>query len=68
MEPAMTERVQRMIDAEAAERFAPGAVPQLVLLPTRSPASGHESPASPSRRQAWTGPRGTSCKAGSTSR
>ena len=32
MEPASTERIQRMIDAEAAERFPPGAVPQLVLL------------------------------------
>ena len=32
MEPATTERIQRMIDDEAAERFAPGAVPQLMLL------------------------------------
>ncbi len=32
MEPATTDRIQRMIDAEAAERFPPGAVPRLVLL------------------------------------
>jgi hypothetical protein len=32
MEPATADRVQRMIDAEAAERFPAGAVPQLVLL------------------------------------
>ena len=32
MEPATTDRIQRMIDAEAAERFPAGAVPQLVLL------------------------------------
>ena len=32
MEPAPTDRIQRMIDAEAAERFPPGAVPQLALL------------------------------------
>jgi hypothetical protein len=32
VEPATTDRVQRMIDAEAAERFPPGAVPRLVLL------------------------------------
>ena len=32
MQPATTERIQRMIDAEAAERFPPGAVPQLMLL------------------------------------
>jgi hypothetical protein len=32
VEPATTERIQRTIDAEAAERFAPGAVPQLMLL------------------------------------
>jgi Arc/MetJ-type ribon-helix-helix transcriptional regulator len=32
MEPAATDRIQRMIDAEAAERFPPGAVPQLTLL------------------------------------
>jgi hypothetical protein len=30
--PATTDRIQRMIDAEAAERFAPEAVPRLVLL------------------------------------
>jgi hypothetical protein len=32
VEPATTERIQRMIDAETTERFPPGAVPQLVLL------------------------------------
>ncbi|MGD0554885.1 MAG: hypothetical protein ABSA93_07890 [Streptosporangiaceae bacterium] len=32
MEPVTTDRVQRMIDAEAAERFRPGAVPRLALL------------------------------------
>ena len=32
MEPATTDRVQRMIDAEATERFPPGAVPRLALL------------------------------------
>jgi len=32
MEPATTDRIQRMIDAEAAERFPAGAVPQLALL------------------------------------
>ena len=32
MEPATTERIQRMIDAEAAERFPADAVPQLALL------------------------------------
>ena len=32
MEPATTDRIQRMIDAEAAERFPPDAVPQLMLL------------------------------------
>ena len=32
MEPATTDRIQRMIDAEAAERFPPDAVPQLALL------------------------------------
>jgi hypothetical protein len=32
VEPAETDRIQRMIDAEAAERFPPGAVPQLALL------------------------------------
>ena len=32
MEAATTDRIQRMIDAEAAERFPPGAVPRLVLL------------------------------------
>jgi Arc/MetJ-type ribon-helix-helix transcriptional regulator len=32
MEPAATDRIQRMIDAEAAERFPPGAVPRLALL------------------------------------
>ncbi|HEY1664944.1 MAG TPA: hypothetical protein VGG54_04575 [Trebonia sp.] len=32
MEPATTDRIQRMIDAEATERFPAGAVPQLVLL------------------------------------
>jgi hypothetical protein len=30
--PAATDRIQQMIDAEAAERFAPGAVRRLVLL------------------------------------
>ncbi|MGD0559794.1 MAG: hypothetical protein ABSA93_33105, partial [Streptosporangiaceae bacterium] len=32
MEPATIDRIQRMIDDEAAERFPPGAVPRLVLL------------------------------------
>jgi hypothetical protein len=32
VEPAATDRVQQMIDAEAAERFGPGAVPRLRLL------------------------------------
>jgi hypothetical protein len=32
VEPATTDRVQRLIDAEATERFPPDAVPQLVLL------------------------------------
>ena len=32
MEPATTDRIQRMIDAEATERFPAGAVPQLMLL------------------------------------
>ena len=32
MEPAATDRIQRMIDAEATERFPPDAVPRLVLL------------------------------------
>jgi len=32
VEPATTDRIQRMIDAEAAERFPPGAVPRLMLL------------------------------------
>jgi hypothetical protein len=32
VEPATTDRIQRMIDAEAAERFPPGAVPRLALL------------------------------------
>jgi hypothetical protein len=32
VEPVATERIQRMIDAEAAERFPAGAVPQLMLL------------------------------------
>jgi hypothetical protein len=32
MEPATIDRIQRMIDAEATERFPPGAVPQLALL------------------------------------
>lgn len=32
MEPAAADRIQRMIDAEAAGRFPPGAVPQLRLL------------------------------------
>jgi hypothetical protein len=32
VEPATTDRIQRMIDAEAAERFPAGAVPQLALL------------------------------------
>ena len=32
MEPATTDRIQRMIDAEATERFLPDAVPQLALL------------------------------------
>jgi hypothetical protein len=32
VEPATTDRIQRLIDAEATERFPPDAVPQLVLL------------------------------------
>ena len=32
MEPAAADRIQRMIDAEAAERFPPDAVPRLALL------------------------------------
>jgi hypothetical protein len=32
VEPATADRVQQLIDAEATERFPPGAVPQLVLL------------------------------------
>ena len=32
MEPAAKDRIARMIDAEAAERFPPDAVPRLVLL------------------------------------
>jgi Arc/MetJ-type ribon-helix-helix transcriptional regulator len=32
VEPATTDRIQRMIDAEATERFPAGAVPRLVLL------------------------------------
>jgi hypothetical protein len=32
VEPTTTDRVQRMIDAEAAERFPPEAVPRLMLL------------------------------------
>jgi hypothetical protein len=32
VEPATTDRIQQMIDAEAAERFPPEAVPRLVLL------------------------------------
>jgi Arc/MetJ-type ribon-helix-helix transcriptional regulator len=32
VEPATTDRIQRMIDAEAAERFPADAVPQLALL------------------------------------
>jgi len=32
MESATADRIQRMIDAEVAERFPPGAVPRLVLL------------------------------------
>jgi hypothetical protein len=32
VEPATTDRIQRMIDAEATERFPPEAVPRLVLL------------------------------------
>jgi hypothetical protein len=32
MGAATTDRIQRMIDAEAAERFPEGAVPQLALL------------------------------------
>jgi Arc/MetJ-type ribon-helix-helix transcriptional regulator len=32
VEAATTDRIQRMIDAEAAERFPPGAVPRVVLL------------------------------------
>ena len=32
MEAATTDRIQRMMDAEAAERFPPEAVPRLVLL------------------------------------
>jgi hypothetical protein len=32
VEPATRDRIQRMIDDEATERFPPGAVPRLVLL------------------------------------
>jgi hypothetical protein len=32
VEPATTDRIQRMIDAEATERFPPDAVPRLALL------------------------------------
>jgi hypothetical protein len=32
VEPATTDRIQRMIDDEATERFPPGAVPRLVVL------------------------------------
>jgi len=32
VEPATTDRIQRMIDAEATERFPPDAVPRLMLL------------------------------------
>jgi hypothetical protein len=32
VDPAATDRIQRMIDAEGAERFPAGAVPQLTLL------------------------------------
>jgi hypothetical protein len=32
VEPATTDRIQRMIDAEATERFPPDAVPRLLLL------------------------------------
>jgi hypothetical protein len=32
VEPATTNCIQRMIDAEAAERLPPSAVPQLALL------------------------------------
>jgi hypothetical protein len=32
VQPATTDRIQRMIDAEATERFPPDAVPRLVLL------------------------------------
>jgi hypothetical protein len=32
VEPATVDRIQRMIDAEATERFPEGAVPRLVLL------------------------------------
>jgi hypothetical protein len=32
VEPATTDRIQRVIDAEATERFPPDAVPRLVLL------------------------------------
>jgi hypothetical protein len=32
VEPATIDRIQRMIDAEATERFPPDAVPQLMLL------------------------------------
>jgi hypothetical protein len=32
VEPAATDRIQRMIDAEVTERFPPDAVPQLMLL------------------------------------
>jgi hypothetical protein len=38
VEPATTERIQRMIDAEAAGRFPAGAVPQLALLHYGGPA------------------------------
>jgi hypothetical protein len=33
VELATTDHVQRMIDADAAERFAPDVVPQLALPP-----------------------------------
>jgi hypothetical protein len=32
VEPATADRIQRMIDTEAAERFPPDGVPQLALL------------------------------------
>jgi hypothetical protein len=34
VEPATTDRIQQMIDAEATERFPLNAVPRLVLLHT----------------------------------